>query len=206
MPANYNNSAWFYDRLSRLVYGRAMINAQRFLLTFIPSGSKVLIVGGGTGLILEEIAELHAERLKITYVEVASKMIAVAEKRKTGANAVAFINDAIENVRLETDFDVVITSFLFDNFTQHNFELIFAHIHAALKPGALWLICDFQLTGKWWQRVLLKTMFLFFRLICNVEASGLPATQKQFESHGYTNTARKTFYGDFIISEVYSAV
>src|ERR1700756_5595140 len=167
MPANYNNSAWFYDRLSRLVYGKAMINAQRFLLTFIPSGSKVLIVGGGTGLILEQIAELHAGGLKITYVEIAPKMIAVAEKRHVGENAVVFINNAIENVCLQTDFDAVITPFLFDNFTQHNFGLIFEHIQAALKPGGFWLNCDFQRTGKWWQSVLLKTMFLFFRLICN---------------------------------------
>jgi hypothetical protein len=52
MPANYNNSAWFYDRLSRMVYGRALINAQVYLLQYVPAGASVLIAGGGTGWIL----------------------------------------------------------------------------------------------------------------------------------------------------------
>ena len=204
MPANYNNSAWFYDRLSRLVYGMAMIDSQRFLLTFIPSGSKVLIVGGGTGRVLEEIARSHAEGLEITYVEIAARMMAVSQTRNTGNNAIVFINNAIENVCLQTDFDVVITPFFFDSFTQRNFERLFGHIDSALKPGGLWLNCDFQLAGKWWQSILLKTMYLFFRVICNIEALRLPAIQKEFELRGYKKLTRKAFYGNFILSEVYS--
>ena len=49
MPANYDNSAWFYDRLSRVVYGKAIVRAQVYLLKEIPAGSTVLIAGGGTG-------------------------------------------------------------------------------------------------------------------------------------------------------------
>jgi ubiquinone/menaquinone biosynthesis C-methylase UbiE len=206
MAANYNNSAWFYDRLSRLVFGRALMNAQIFLLKFIPANSEILIAGGGTGWILEEIARLHLEGLNITYVEIAPKMTALSQRRNIGSNRVTFINAAIEDVTLPADFGVVITPFLFDNFTQVNLEKIFAHIQAALKPGGLWLNCDFQLTGKWWQGVLLKTMFLFFRLICNIEASGLPEIQREFESLGYKNVERKTFYGDFIVSGVYMYV
>ncbi|HEY2580586.1 MAG TPA: hypothetical protein VGI43_02195, partial [Mucilaginibacter sp.] len=67
----------------------------------------------------------------------------------------------------------------------------------------LWLNCDFQLTGQWWQKVLLKSMFLFFRAICDIEASRLPGIQKQFALHGYQSMAEKTFYGDFIFSAVY---
>ena len=85
MSANYNNSAWFYDRLSRLVYGRALKNAQLFLLKFIPPDSKILIAGGGTGWILEEITRLHPEGLNITYVEIAPKMMALSKKEILGA-------------------------------------------------------------------------------------------------------------------------
>ena len=37
MAANYDNSAWFYDRLSRVVYGRALIRSQVYLLRYIPA-------------------------------------------------------------------------------------------------------------------------------------------------------------------------
>ena len=204
MPANYNNSAWFYDPLCRLVYGRALINAQLFLLKFIlPEFKGLLIAGGGTGWILEEISRIYAEGLDITYVEIAPKMMALSQKRNIGSNKVIFTNEAVENVPLATDFDIVITPFLFDNFTQANFERIFSHIHSALKPRGLWLNCDFQSTGKWWQRVLLTTMFWFFRLICNIEAKKLPEIERQFDLTGYKSIGEQNFYGNFIHSKIY---
>ena len=203
MAANYNNSAWFYDKLSYIVYGGAVINAQVYLLQFIPVNSNMLIVGGGTGWVLEEIAQIHPSGLHITYVEVASDMMALSKQRNVGDNEVVFINDAIENITLPGNFDVVITPFLFDNFTEQTLKIVFDHIHNLLKPGGIWLNADFQITGKWWQKALLKTMYFFFKLLCSVEASKLPDVEKQFEGNGYHEIAGKTFYGEFIISKVY---
>jgi ubiquinone/menaquinone biosynthesis C-methylase UbiE len=203
MAANYNNSAWFYDRASRLIYGKALVGAQVYLLQFIPKNSNILIAGGGTGWILEEIAKIHPTGLKITYVEVAPKMMTLSKKRSAGANEIDFINDAIENVALQNDYNVVITPFLFDNFTEKNFQQIFAHIHQALKPGGLWLNTDFRPPGKWRQRVLLRSMFLFFRLICGIEAKKLPGIQAAFDKYGYSVIEQKSFFGEFILSAVY---
>lgn len=206
MAANYHNSAWFYDRLSRLVYGRALVKAQVYLLKFVAPGSKIIIAGGGTGWILEEITRHYSAGLKITYVEIAKAMMERSRKRNTGENEVVFIEDAVENVALPADYDIVFTPFLFDNFNEDTFQRVFAHLHHALKPGGLWLNTDFQLTGKWWQKLFLRSMFLFFRLICSIEASQLPAIKAQFESHGYETIDRKNFYGEFVVSEVYQKV
>jgi ubiquinone/menaquinone biosynthesis C-methylase UbiE len=203
MAANYNNAAWFYDRLARLIYGRALIHAQVYLLQYIASNSKILIVGGGTGWILEEIAKIHPSGLQVTYAEVSAHMIALSQKRNTAGNEVVFINDAIENISLPGNFDVVITPFLFDNFTGQTLTTVFNHIQTLIKPGGIWLNADFQLTGKWWQKVMLKSMLLFFKLLCSIEASKLPDIEKQFEKHGYKEIAQKTFYREFIVSKVY---
>jgi ubiquinone/menaquinone biosynthesis C-methylase UbiE len=203
MPANYNNSAWFYDRLSRMVYGRALISAQVYLLQYVPANASILIAGGGTGWILEELTKIHPSHLQITYVEVAADMMALSKKRSTGSNKVIFINDAVENVNFDTKFDVVITPFLFDNFTEQTTQKVFNHLHNLLKPGGLWLNADFQITGKWWQKVLLRSMFLFFRMLCNIEASKLPDVNSQFELYSYEVIDEKTFFCDFIISKVY---
>src|ERR1700743_489214 len=146
MAANYNNSAWFYDALSRMVYGRSLVKAQVWLLQFVPKNANVLIAGGGTGWILEELTRIHPAGLNITYVEVAANMIALSQKRVTGYNQVLFINNAVENMVLPADFDIVITPFLFDNFTEETLQRVFCHLHKLLKPGGLWLNCDFQLT------------------------------------------------------------
>jgi ubiquinone/menaquinone biosynthesis C-methylase UbiE len=203
MAANYNNSAWFYDRLSRLVYGNALVNAQLYLLHYIKPDTRILIVGGGTGWILDELSRIHPSGLNITYVEVAADMMALSKKRNTGSNEVVFINDAIENVNRSPDFDVVITPFLFDNFTEQTLHSVFAHIHSLLKSGGLWLNADFQLTGKWWQQFLLKSMFLFFKVICGIEASKLPEIESHFTSNDYKVISEKTFFNDFIVAKVY---
>jgi ubiquinone/menaquinone biosynthesis C-methylase UbiE len=203
MASNYNNSAWFYDSLSRLVYGRALINAQIYLLQFVPANSSVLIVGGGTGWILEELTKIYPSGLSITYVEIAADMMARSMRRNIGLNSVAFINDAIENVDVNEDFDVVITPFLFDNFTEATAQKVFNYIHQLLKPGAIWLNADFQLTGKWWQSVLLKSMFLFFRMLCKIEASQLPDVERLFTLGGFKALEGKFFYGDFVAARVY---
>jgi ubiquinone/menaquinone biosynthesis C-methylase UbiE len=131
MPSNYDNSAVFYDRLSRVVFGQALISSQVYLLPFIPPNASVLIVGGGTGWILEEIAKTYPSGLSITYVEISAKMNALAQKRNTANNQVIFVNKPIEAVADSDSYDVIITSFLFDNFSETTLATVFAHLHNA---------------------------------------------------------------------------
>jgi len=203
MAANYNNSAWFYDSLARVVYGKALVNAQVYLLNHIPANSKILIVGGGTGWILEELTRIHPSGLAITYVEIAPNMMALSKKRNTGTNYVVFINEAIEKAALPAGFDIALTPFLLDNFTEENFNTIFKSIDGLLKPNALWLNTSFQLTGKWWQQLMLQTMFVFFKVICGIEASKLPEITAAFEKDNYKLIEQKSFFGNFIGAKVY---
>jgi ubiquinone/menaquinone biosynthesis C-methylase UbiE len=203
MASNYDNSAGFYDGLSRMIFGKALVKAQVYLLQFIPANSKILIVGGGTGWILEEIAKVHPSGLDITYVEISENMLSLSRKRDVGDNRVAFINDAIENVKPDQDYDVTITAFLFDNFTQDALPVAFEHIHRALKPKGLWLCTDFQITGALWQRTLLKSMYLFFKLLCGIDTTTLPDIEGQFVEHHYKAKSAKAFFADFILSTLY---
>ncbi|HEK22161.1 MULTISPECIES: class I SAM-dependent methyltransferase [unclassified Mucilaginibacter] len=200
---NYDNAAPFYDRLSRLVFGKALINAQAYLLKHIPPDATILIVGGGTGYILEEITKQHPTGLKITYVEISAKMMALSQNRNYGHNEVNFINKPIQEARLSQAFDVVITPFLLDNFTDKNLPAIFTPIHQALKDGGVWLYTDFRLTGKLWQNLMLKSMLLFFKILCGVESWRLPNVAGLFARHKYSIIDEKGFYGNFIISRAY---
>lgn len=203
MAGNYDNSASFYDRLSRLVFGDALMKAQRYFLPQIPADARVMIIGGGTGKILEEISKVHPSELRITYVEISAKMMALSRKRNAGANQLEFINKAIEDVELPQVFDVIITPFLFDNYAAKTLPATFRHIHQMLKPGGLWFNTDFQLTGKWWQAVLLKSMLLFFKVLCGVESWRLPDVEREFGKHGYTLAGTKLFFKDFVGTRMY---
>ena len=203
MPANYDNTASFYDFLSRLVFGKAQVYAQLYLLPYIKADNKVLIVGGGTGWILEEISKRYPSGLEITYIEVSEPMMALSKKRNTGSNKIEFIQKPIEEVDLSPSYDVVINAFLFDNFSQATAAKVFNQLNNALNKGGRWLFTDFQLSGKWWQKPLLKMMYLFFSIIGHMETRNLPDTNSYFEEHGYTKIAEKFFFGNFITSVAY---
>lgn len=203
MAANYDNSAWFYDHLSRLVYGKVLARSQVYLLRHIPANSSILIAGGGTGWILEEIAKVHPSGLTITYAEISSNMMALSKKRNAGSNKVIFINEPVENVQADNLYDLVFTPFLFDNFTEQTLQQVFTHIHDRLKADGIWLNTDFRPAGKWWHTFLLKSMIVFFRAVCGIEAKRLPDIERQFRHHQYQAIDRKSFFGEFILSTAY---
>ncbi|MES2277835.1 MAG: class I SAM-dependent methyltransferase [Bacteroidota bacterium] len=203
MASNYDNAAWFYDRLSRIIYGKALITAQTAFLYLIPANSNILIAGGGTGWLIEAISKLHPSGLNITYVELSEKMMALSKKRNTGANTVIYINAPIEEASLQAGFDVIITPFLLDSLSPATFDKVFNTLDSLLKTTGIWLNTDFQLTGKWWQPILLKCMYIFFRMIGCVENVELPLIKQRFNRNGYQPQKEQTFFGEFIAATIY---
>jgi len=203
---NFDTIAPVYDRLSRLVFGRAQMNAQIDQLKYIPVGSRILIVGGGTGWILESIAKQYSSGLQIVYVDVSGKMIRLAGTRNTGSNHVEFIQAAIEDYQADVKFDVVMTPFLFCNFLEDTAASVFDKLHSLLKQDGVWLIADFTLDkgrGKWWKQLLTRSMYLFFKTFGMVEGNTLTDFSLLFKRHDYTLKAARFYYGNFILSAVY---
>ncbi|GAB3413072.1 class I SAM-dependent methyltransferase [Niabella aquatica] len=205
MRNNYNFIAPYYDFISRLIFGKAIIRAQTCLLSHIAPNSSLLIAGGGSGWILEEVARLYPAGLTITYIDNAAKMIALAKKRNCGANKVIFICDAIENCPFTQQFDCIFTAFFFDNFKIEKAAAIFEILHPHLKPGGNWLYTDFVPTSvaKKWQKILLKTMYFFFSVVSGIEAQELADMSFLFQTFHYKQFYIKWHYSHFIQSVVY---
>lgn len=206
MVNNYDKIANYYDRLSRLVFFKSQVNAQVHQLHYLPEKATVLIIGGGTGWILEEIAKVRPSGLHLVYVELSSKMMELSKNRSVGRNTVEYVNMGIEGFSAAGTFDVICTPFLFDNFSEERARMVFQQLDALLKSTGLWLHNDFSLEagkGKWWKSVFLTTMYWFFKGFGNVEASSLVNMNPYFLAKGYQLLEEKYYYGDFIQSLVY---
>lgn len=205
MNRSYDLIAPIYDNLANLIYGKALREAQTFFLYLIPSTANVLVAGGGTGWILEEMASIHPQGLQIDYVDVSAKMIALAKQRNVGDNKVNFIQQSILNFTCSKQYDVIITPFFFDNFKQQTAGKAFTILHKTLKPNGLWLYTDFQIQNKhaYWQKALLFSMYSFFRVAANIEAAQLPDVVFQFIMFQYQPLESKTFLHQFIITSAY---
>jgi ubiquinone/menaquinone biosynthesis C-methylase UbiE len=206
MSANYDPVASFYDLANRLIFGRAPMRAQSWLVSFVPARSSILIAGGGTGWILELLGMHQREGLKIDYVESSGKMLHRAIQRNGYENQINYIYQPIERFSKEKKYDVIITPFLLDNFSDEELSGMFVHLQDLLKPEGYWLFADFHKSqsSPWWQKSLLRVMYIFFRSFCRISASALPDFKKYFLQHQFKLCASKFLYSNFILAAVYS--
>jgi ubiquinone/menaquinone biosynthesis C-methylase UbiE len=202
MQANFNKIAWIYDFLSGLVFGKTIKRSQTDQLHFIPINSSILIIGGGTGWILEEISKIRTG-LQITYIDSSSKMISLAKKRNVANNTITFLTSPIEVLKISGKYDIIITPFLFDMFSQKTCKSVIEKLKGNLKTNGLWLYIDFHImdTSPVWQKTLLRLMYFFFHVSCHIEAKQLPEIKEYFSS--YFVVMKKAYCRNFIISKVF---
>jgi ubiquinone/menaquinone biosynthesis C-methylase UbiE len=200
LMGSYDLIAPLYDPLSRLVFGKAQLRAQRDLLHFIRPNDRILIVGGGTGWILDDITRLPDTPASITFVESSAKMVDLARKRNT--EHVHFLNLPIEEFHTNEKYDVILTGFLFDNFRERQALTVFEQLDGCLNPGGTWLFVEFQ-SRQWWQKSLLALMYAFFHLVSRLEVSKLVDMEPFFNRRGYEVRQSKTYFKGLILSIAY---
>lgn len=201
----YDAIAGIYDRLATLVFGNKLRKAETAHLNYISPKANILLVGGGTGRISEDITHLHPEGLTIDFVDISGEMIRLAKQRNTGANSVTFIHQSITAFSASNCYDIVITPFLLDNFSQPTAEKVFAILHQALKPNGYWLYTDFSVstTHSVIQKGMLYVMYTFFRMACKIEAHKLPDVLSCFAFFHYQLVSHQTYLQHFIVSSAY---
>ena len=102
---NFNLIAPIYDALVRLIFKDSLILAQKAFLDEINASDNVLILGGGSGEILEFLPKCK----KVTFLDKSKKMLSKAEKRT--ARKVSFVMADFLTEDIDGTFDVVICPF-----------------------------------------------------------------------------------------------
>lgn len=197
----------WYDMLATLVFGQSIKNAQRFFLRDIQKGGKVLILGGGTGWLLADLFRVNPD-CEVWYVDASSAMLTRAQSyiADNGNLRIHFIHGTQEQLPLHVTYDAVIANFYFDLFSLSSLEIRVRQIRRLILPGGKLFVADFKKNNSWWQSQLLSFMYLFFRLLCDIEASSLPDWQQLLLDSKFKRTASRLFYGNFISSDVYEIV
>lgn len=186
-----------YDFLARLIYGSSIQNSQSYLLKDLRAGASVLIMGGGTGWILNEIHRRQPS-VTITFVDTSIGMIQRAKRRSGNIPGITFIHGNVHHVPAKK-FDVIILPFFLDMFSQNLKKEVEAICEMSCKDTQ-WLITDFISTGKAWQNVLLFVMYRFFRIACSIEATHLPDWRGTLSQMNFSTHESKSFHNGFILS------
>jgi tRNA (cmo5U34)-methyltransferase len=201
----FNRIAPVYDLLTRIVFGSAMKKAQVHFFDQVSHRAKVLIIGGGTGWIARELLNIKPLTL-ITYIDASDKMISKAKTLLSAFNTVRFIHGTEHDIPEGQVYDVVITNFYFDLFSDHvlseNISLIGRHLSAEGK----WLVADFIDHNKRWQKAMLSVMYGFFQITASLAAVSLPDWRRCMLKKGFREMGSEEFYGGFIRSSVFKKV
>lgn len=193
--------AKIYDKLARIVFGRSIRDSQLHFLSLIPVNAEILILGGGTGWILNEILKIKPAS-RIWYVEASAEMISLSKKNSVSTN-ICFIHGTEDNIPPSQNFDVVVTNFYLDLFAYEKLPEVIDKILPRLKREFIWIATDFVNEGKWWQNVLLKIMYFFFGIVSNIDSKHLPDWISILQKSRLHLIDSKCFYSGFIKTSVF---
>jgi ubiquinone/menaquinone biosynthesis C-methylase UbiE len=203
LPANFNRIAPFYDTLAFLVFGRRLMEAKKAFFPLIPDQARILLLGGGTGNILNDLLN-SKPAVTIDYVEPSQHMLDIAAKHLLSEfrARMNFICGDEHQVPQNANYDVCTSFFVLDCFTQSHARDFAQIVTSTLKPDGLWLFADFFPARNAFQQVLTVAMYGFFAMVSSLEARVIPDYAGVFDDCGFTAVHEMELMNGFIRSMV----
>ena len=203
MSSKLNGFDWiapYYDTITKLIFGKSIAKAQTCHWHLTHPYSNILVLGGGTGRWLPDFIRLHSTS-KLCYVDASREMICRAKGNFKHADCIRFIHGTESDIP-DIKFDVIITHFYLDMFSNQQLETLIADLYDKMNHPALWIVADFE-KSKWWHGLLLRTMYLFFRASNSISNNQLPDWHRIIMAREFRNIECVSLYGDFIQSRAY---
>lgn len=198
---DFDSIAWSYDFIARLVFGRSIKKSQLRYLNLVTPHSRVLVLGGGTGWILSALDSLQTA-MHITYIDASGNMIKASKKREPFKHLkVQYIQGTQADIP-DGAFDVVITNYFLDVFNKDQLPEVIKTIDGAIAKEGIWIVTDFVNAG-WWQNMLVKTMYIFFRWVTNLSGSQLLSFEHYLNNIDREKVKAQRFHHDMIEAAVY---
>ena len=199
--ANFDRIARVYDWLAEAVFGDTLHTAQTADLEQLPADSEIAIFGGGSGRILEDIFAT-GKRFKVIYfVDSSDAMVALARTRlesisgQPAREVVQYYAQTAEQwcTNRRDSLDVIITPFFLDCFEGNELNGMISQLASLLRSGGQWWNTDFVPSPKFRHRLLMASMFQFFRFSCRLKSSRLEPYFERIGSEGLRELAHTDF-------------
>ncbi|MGJ3235308.1 class I SAM-dependent methyltransferase [Marivirga sp.] len=198
--ADFDPIANWYNLLKKMVFNNQIEEATRYFLGFIPSYSKILIIGGGTGHILSCFNSTH----QIKYVELSRAMLNKAKKVNSKAS-IEFINSDVLKWESDEKFDFILTPFILDCFNEASINSLMTKLKNNLTEKASWIHTDFYPKNVL-QRYLVRAMYFFFRITAKLKVTALADFDYLFQKHKFICTRNALFFHSMIESKIYRQI
>ena len=197
MKNNFDPLAEVYDVLKKIWFGNTLDLASVRFVGEIPSDDELLIVGGGTGSILDKCSHVKC----IDYVDQSAHMIRKARRRRD--QGMRFYPVDFMEFLSERKYSKILLPFFLDVFDEKKLPEVIKKVKGHLKPGGSLLVSDFEDTGSSFQRALIRFMYYFFRKIANLEGRKLQPIHEILLQAGFIEKKVKFYRQGMIFSRLY---
>lgn len=193
MARGFNLLAPVYDQLARLVFGKNIDQSQCHFFGTVRDVKSALVVGGGTGRFFNAYFQQHPESL-LVFVEKSPAMLAKARLRRATGMNILFVESDFRRYGEGGSYDLVLLPFFLDMFTNESVSDIVELLGRLSSRHTQVIVTDFVHQEKrGWKSLVIKGMYLFFRLTCDIEAHRLPNWQQIFEANGWNINETATY-------------
>lgn len=193
---SFDRVASYYDRLAQFVFGNGWNAVQLAPLKYIRPSDEVLILGGGTGKMLESVVAKH-----ITFLDISEQMLLQA-KARTLRSPVSFCEHDFLEWQDNQRYDVIVAPFFLDVFTETELISAISKIKSRLNEEGKLVIVDFQ-KANWWRNLVVKLMILYFRMTAELKADRLMSLSEITKESGFMEIHKRSLLSGWIFCGVY---
>ncbi len=181
-----------YRWMEFVLAGEKLQRCRTAYLNRVANHRDILLLGEGNGRFLHELIAVNPSA-RITCIDASVKMLRCAQARLArehpAKNHIEFIHlNILDWKPPQQQFDVIVSHFFLDCFTPNQLELIISRIAASAQPGAFWLIADFNVPTRGWEkwraRFILWSMYRYFRWVTKIPATHLVSPYPALQRNG----------------------
>jgi SAM-dependent methyltransferase len=208
--ANFDRVAQPYRWMEFVSFGRSLERCRCRFLPRLAGCRNALVLGDGDGRFLARLLAANP-LLRADAVDSSAAMLRLLERR-------AYIATGDGVARLRTchvnaldfipkhNYDLIVTHFFLDCLTEPELEELVRRLGPYAEAGALWLVSDFHIPAgrmRWPARILVRLLYLAFRLLTGLRTSKLPDHARALSRAGFTRIAAHFSLAGLLTSELW---
>ncbi len=211
---NCDGIARYYEVLEHLSFGSYLERSRFAFLGEARTSRRAIVCGGGDGRFLARLLRVNSQ-VEVDFVDLSPKMVELAERRVAGMGRsfrgrVRFHVEDVWEFEPRTDgYDLIVTHFFLDCFSEPELAGIVACLGSWGVPGARWIVSDFReaegLVCRLWTRAVIRGLYAAFRFTTGLRVTRLPNYAAALVREGYLQRCEEKALGGLLHCSLWEA-
>jgi ubiquinone/menaquinone biosynthesis C-methylase UbiE len=204
---NFDPIARLYRWMEYATFGLSLERCRNHFLPQLQECRRALVLGDGDGRFLARLLAVNHD-LRADAVDTSARMLHLLRTRCSGVTHLRLRthnHSALEHAP-SSSTDLIVTHFFLDCLTQSEVDELARRLARHIRPGALWVVSEFRIPAgamHWPWRILVRLLYLAFRLVTGLRTRELPDHPAALTSAGLVCIAQHLTLAGLLTSELW---